>query len=88
MRLELQAGYYAGVWGHSAYAAGKVGRQEIAEAIDAPAAIGDDRIQKQALGRVNPETFTHGSSADRQKWFNTGMQTGDPAACNTFRSAD
>jgi len=84
VRLELQADCYAGVWGHAAYAAGKVSRAEIAEALDAAAAIGDDRIQKQATGRVTPETFTHGSAADRQKWLGVGMESGDPAACTTF----
>jgi uncharacterized protein len=84
VRLELQADCYAGVWGNAAYAEGKVSRAEIAEALDAAAAVGDDRIQKEVTGQVRPETFTHGSAADRQKWFTTGMQTGDPAACSTF----
>jgi uncharacterized protein len=84
VRLELQADCYAGVWGHAAYAAGKVSRAEISEALDAAAAVGDDRIQKEMTGRVRPETFTHGSAADRDKWFTVGMETGDPAACTTF----
>ncbi|HEY6475414.1 MAG TPA: neutral zinc metallopeptidase, partial [Polyangia bacterium] len=76
VRLELQADCYAGVWGHAAYAEGKVSRAEIAEALDAAAAVGDDRIQREITGRVNPETFTHGSAAARQKWFSVGMESG------------
>jgi predicted metalloprotease len=85
--LELQADCFAGVWGHAAYDQGKVSRTEIADALDAAAAVGDDRIQRATRGRVSPETFTHGSSASRQKWFTVGMQTGDPVACDTFQAS-
>ena len=84
VRLELQADCYAGVWGHSAYDSGKVAASEVADALDAAAAIGDDRIQQEMSGRVRPEKFTHGTSAERQKWFNAGMSSGDPAECDTF----
>ena len=84
VRLELQADCFAGLWGHSAYERGKVLPEEIAQALDAAAAIGDDRIQRQARGRVSPETFTHGSSAERQRWFNEGMTSGIRSRCNTF----
>jgi predicted metalloprotease len=84
VRLELQADCYAGAWGHSAYGAGKVDHDEIALALDAASAVGDDRIQKEMRGSVRPETFTHGTSADRQRWFTVGMTGGDPDACDTF----
>jgi uncharacterized protein len=84
VRLELQADCYAGVWGQSAFASGKVSDQEIDDALEAAASVGDDRIQKSTTGRVNPESFTHGSSAQRQSWFRKGFDTGNPDACDTF----
>jgi predicted metalloprotease len=84
VRLELQADCYAGVWGHSAFEAGKVADAEIDDAIAAAGSVGDDRIQKSTTGRVNPESFTHGSSAQRQEWFRKGFESGNPDLCDTF----
>lgn len=82
--LELQADCYAGVWAHSIRDQGVFGPGEINEAVDAAAAVGDDRIQSQVNGQVSPETWTHGSSEQRVQWFNTGFDTGDPATCKTY----
>jgi predicted metalloprotease len=91
--LELQADCFAGVWGHAASqpgraAAGKVELDpgDAEEALQAAASIGDDRLQKMATGRVMPERFTHGSSAQRVRWFQRGMESGDPRACDTSAS--
>jgi uncharacterized protein len=87
--LELQADCFAGIWGHAASQQGRfqAGGVELdpgdaEEALRAAAAIGDDRLQRMATGRVMPDRFTHGSSAQRVEWFRRGMEAGDPQACN------
>jgi uncharacterized protein len=84
VRLELQADCFAGLWAYSIKDLGVFEPGEISEAIDAAGAVGDDRIQKRSTGRVNPETWTHGSSAQRVEWFNRGYETGSLQACDTF----
>ena len=84
VRLELQADCLAGIWGHSTYERGILEDGDIEEGLGAAAAIGDDRIQKQSTGRINPDTWTHGSSAQRVKWFKRGFQNGDINDCDTF----
>src|SRR6201996_4128167 len=81
---ELQADCYAGVWAHSASQRGIVQTGDVASALSAAAAVGDDHLQQMSGRAVSPESWTHGSSAQRQHWFNAGLSSGDPASCNTF----
>jgi predicted metalloprotease len=84
VKTELQADCFAGVWGHSTEQRQIIDRGDIEAGLRAAAAIGDDRLQKMATGRVMPEKFTHGSSAQRTEWFKRGLDTGDVQNCNTF----
>jgi predicted metalloprotease len=83
--LELQADCFAGLWAHSIRHLNVFEAGEIHEAMDAAAAVGDDRIQERVSGYVNPETWTHGSSEQRVSWFNRGYESGSLASCNTFQ---
>lgn len=89
VQLELQADCFAGVWGNRANTMRHIIEPgEIEQALTAAAAIGDDQLQKQSRGYVSPESFTHGSSEQRVRWFKRGMEGGDPNQCNTFKAAN
>jgi uncharacterized protein len=86
VRLELQADCYAGVWAHSTAQRKRLEQGDVEEGLSAAAAVGDDRLQRMGGGRVVPESFTHGSSEQRQQWFRRGLEAGRPDDCDTFRS--
>jgi len=89
VRQELQADCFAGVWARNAQETRKILEQgDVEEGLNAAAAIGDDRLQRQSRGYVSPESFTHGSSAQRVRWFKRGLATGDPRQCDTFSAAN
>jgi predicted metalloprotease len=84
VRLELQADCFAGVWANSTSQRRLLESGDVEEALNAASAIGDDRIQRETTGMVNPDSFTHGSSAQRVTWFRRGMESGNPESCDTF----
>ena len=83
--LELQADCFAGIWGHSTQQRNILEAGDVEQGLNAAAAVGDDRLQRMSTGRVNPESFTHGSSAQRVQWFQRGFQDGNISSCNTFQ---
>jgi predicted metalloprotease len=97
VRTELQADCYAGIWAHYASTVKEkngvpylnpLTDKDIQDALSAANSVGDDWIQKRSTGRINPDTFTHGTSEQRQHWFTVGYQTGDPKRCDTYNATD
>ncbi|WP_420392403.1 neutral zinc metallopeptidase [Acuticoccus sp.] len=86
VRVELQADCYAGVWAHSADRIGLLEEGDIDEALGAASAVGDDVMQRRTQGTVVPESFNHGTAAERARWFTVGYRSGDPGACDTFEA--
>ena len=84
VKMELQADCFAGIWAHSTQQRGLLEKGDVESALRAAAAVGDDRLQKMSTGHVSPESFTHGTSQQRMHWFNTGLESGQVSACNTF----
>lgn len=87
VRQELMADCLAGVWGHSTYERGLLETGDYEEGLSAAAAVGDDRLQQKTTGRIDPESFTHGTSAQRQDWFARGFEAGDATGCDTFAAS-
>ena len=85
--LELQADCMSGIWGHSTEQRKIIDQSDVADGLRAAASVGDDRLQRMATGRVSPESFTHGSSAQRTHWFQTGLDSGQISACDTLQTA-
>lgn len=88
VRLELQADCLAGVWGFHARDKFRIDQSDVDSAMNAATKIGDDALQRQATGTIRPESFTHGTSAQRVRWFNTGLQSGSIQRCDTFNTRD
>jgi predicted metalloprotease len=88
VRLELQADFYAGMWARYAMQKGFLERGDLEEALNAATAVGDDRLQSRAQGYVVPDSFTHGTSAQRMRWFKKGLETGDIRQGNTFNTRE
>jgi predicted metalloprotease len=86
VRLELQADCFAGIWAHLTQQRDLLEDGDIDSALSAAAAVGDDRLQREATGTVHPESWTHGSSAERSRWFTQGYKVGTLAGCDTFKA--